>query len=160
MHEHAASLNVSQEGNAETDAVVCAFQQARDVGDHKAFAFIKDAPVDVTHTEVRHYCGERVICDFRFGIAASCEESAFPGIGNTDEAYVSHQLQLYVKPPASAHLALLTESRSVHASCSEVLISSAALATLGVLQGHGHCTGGVLKVRCGGLTLATNRRWP
>ena len=87
MQDRAAALDMAEEAVAEAVALVRAFDQAGNVGEHEI------AVVDLHHAEAGMQRRERIIGDLRLGGGDGGEQRRFAGVGQADEADVGDQLQ-------------------------------------------------------------------
>ena len=87
MQQHAAALDMAEEAVAEADALVRAFDQARNVRQHEF------AAVGVDHAELRMQRGEGIVGDLRLGGADGGEEGRLAGIGQADQPGIGDQLE-------------------------------------------------------------------
>ena len=79
MQQHAAAFGVAEETVAKADALMRAFDQARQIGQHEF------AVVDSHHAELRMQRGEGIVGDLRLGGAHRGEERGLAGIGQADQ---------------------------------------------------------------------------
>ena len=87
MQDRAAALDMAEEAVAEAVALVRAFDQAGNVGEHEI------ALVDLHHAEAGMQRRERIVGDLRLGGGDGGEQGRFAGVGQADEADVGDQLQ-------------------------------------------------------------------
>lgn len=87
MQQHTRALDMAEEAVAQPDAVMRAFDKARNVGEDEF------RPVDGRNAEVRMQRGEGVVGDLRPGARAGGEEGRLAGIGQADEAGIGNELQ-------------------------------------------------------------------
>ena len=99
MQQHAAALDVAEEAVAEAGALVRAFDQAGNVGQHEF------AAVALDHAELGMQRGEGIVGDLRLGRADRGEEGRLAGVRQADEAGIGDQLQAQPDPALLARLA-------------------------------------------------------
>ncbi len=87
MQQHAAALDMAEEAVAEAGALMRAFDQAGNVGQHEF------AAVDADHAELRMQRGEGIVRDLRLGRADGREEGRLAGIRQADQTGIGDQLQ-------------------------------------------------------------------
>nr|GEU28071.1 probable solanesyl-diphosphate synthase 3, chloroplastic [Tanacetum cinerariifolium] len=126
VQQQTGALQMAQELVAEARAFGGAFDQARDVGDHKAF-LVRDAD----HAQVREQGRERVIGNLRTGIRHGRNERRFTGVGHAQQTDVRQHFQLEADFAAFAFLALGLLARCAVGRGLEVDVAPAALAALG-----------------------------
>ena len=99
MQKQAAAVHMAQKVVPQANAVGRAFDEARDVGSHKA-GFRPYAH----HTQHRRKSGEMVVGDFGLGRADGRNDGALAHVRKAHQAHVRNQLQL------QTHLQLLALS--------------------------------------------------
>src|SRR4029077_19123530 len=87
VQQYTAALDMAKEAVAEADALMGAFDQARNVGEHEFSA------ADIDHAELRMQGGERVIGDLRLGGADGGEKRRFSRVRKADDPGIGDQFQ-------------------------------------------------------------------
>ncbi len=88
VQDHRAALDMAEKAGAEPGALAGPFDQPRQVGDHKLGIVVK-----AHHAELRVQGRERVIGDFRAGMAHPRQKGRFAGVGQPDQPGIGDQLQ-------------------------------------------------------------------
>ena len=93
MQQYAAALKVLEEADTEACAFRCAFNQPRDIGDHKALLV-----VHTHHAQAWYQGGKRIVSHFWLGGGDRTDEGGFTGVRHPQHSDVrqQHQLQLQV----------------------------------------------------------------
>ena len=111
VHEHRATLDVTQELVAEAVAFVRAFDETGDVGDDERLVVIR-----LHDAEVRDERRERIVGDLRLRGADHGDERRLAGVRQTDDADVGDELELDEQLALFAFFARLREARAPDAS--------------------------------------------
>ena len=123
MHQHPAALDMSEEGQPQTHAVVGALEQPRDVGQHQTLSEV--VAVNVADAQVGHQRREGIVGDAGPGVADRGQKRALPRIGHAHEAHVRDQLELDVEPALGPLLPTLGEGGGRVPRSLEVLVAPA-----------------------------------
>ena len=119
---HAAALDMAEETVAEAGALVRAFDQAGDVGEHEL------AAVDRDDAELRMQRGEGIVGDLRLGCCDRREEGRLACIRQPDEAGIGDQLEAQPDGQLLAGLARIGAARRAVGRGLETRIAEAAIA--------------------------------
>ena len=87
MQEHAAAFDMAEKTVAEPDTLMCALDQAGNVGQHEL------AAVAVDDAELRMQRREGIVGDLRLGRAHRREKGRFARVGQPDNAGIGNQLE-------------------------------------------------------------------
>jgi hypothetical protein len=124
VDEHGAALDMAEEAVAEPLALMSAFDQAGNIGQHEvALADGDDAEIGVER-------GEGVVGDLRLGGGDGGEEGRLAGIGQADEAGIGDQLQPQPDPLLGAEQAGIGATRRLVGAGLEMRVAEAAIAAL------------------------------
>ena len=124
--EHLGPLDVAQELVAEAVAFVRALDQAGHIGDDEAAVVAQR-----DHAQVRRERRERVVGDLRTRRGDARDQRGLAGVGESDQADVSDQLQLQAQIPLFARLAWLGPPRRAIGRRDEPRIATPAASALG-----------------------------
>ena len=125
MQQHPAALDMAEKAVAETEALVGAFDQARNIRQHEF------AAVDRDDAELRMQRGEGIIGDFRLGGADGGEEGRLAGIRQADQAGIGDEFQPQPDGALVARLARIGVARRAVGGGFEMRVAEAAIAALG-----------------------------
>ncbi len=120
MDEDRRARQVTQKARAEPVTLVCALDQAGDVGEHERVV------ADARHAEVRHERRERIVGDAWAGRGDGGDERRFPGVREADQADVGQQSELESQLARFALLAGLGAARRLVGGCREAGVAAPA----------------------------------
>lgn len=129
VNQKTGALNVAEELRSQPGPVMCAFNQAGDVGDDKTFLVRHFA--DGHDAQVRFQRGEGIVCDFGAGSGDARDKGRLAGVGIADKASIGQQLQLQPNVAFLAGSAKLVLARRLMGGCGEMLVAAAAAAATG-----------------------------
>src|SRR4029077_1996208 len=125
VQQHTTALDMSEEAVAEADAFVGAFDQTRNIGEHKF------ATVDVDHPELRMQRRKWIIGNLGLGRAHGGKEGRLAGVRQADDAGVGNELEPQPNRKFDAELTWIGATRRAIGRTLEVGIAEAAIAAVG-----------------------------
>src|SRR5690606_34267194 len=126
MQQDTGASQVTQEQVAQASTFGSAFDQAWNIGNHKAVCFGR-----THHAQVRVQGGERVVRNARLGVGNTGDQRGFSGIGHTQQTDISQHLQLQTQLAMLAFLAIGKLTRGTVHTGFEVQVTQATGAALG-----------------------------
>ena len=106
--QHGIPLDMPEETQTDALALMCAFDNARNISHHERLVIV------VAHdSEVRFQCGERVVRDFRLSGCYGREQCGLSGIRKAYKSDISKYFQFQYEPSFLTFLARLRITRSL-----------------------------------------------
>lgn len=133
MQENPCALDMAKEPVADTDALMRAFDQSRNIGNDEF------ARIDAGNAQIRMQGGEGIIGDFRLGCRHAGKKCRLAGIRLAEKTGIGDQFQPQPQIALFAFESRISAARRLVGRCLEVQIAKAAIAALGktVALAHG-----------------------
>ena len=124
--QHRVAFDVTQKPESQALAFRRSFNDARDVGHHKALV-----PAVGDHAQIGTKGGERIVRDLRLGRTHHAQKRGLSGVGKAHQTDVGKQLQLDDFPLLEPVLARLSVTRGLVGGRLEVVVPEAATSARG-----------------------------
>ena len=113
VDQNAAAFDMAQKVQSQPDAVMGPLQQPGNIGKYDLNV------VHVRHAQVGHNCRERIVGDFRLGLADHAQQCRLARVRHAYDPRIGYDLQLQRQPALFAYFTVLRKPRRPVASALE-----------------------------------------